>query len=51
MKRKSNLTHVKSIEIIFVPDEEKIKEAIKIAAQGYRRLLLKKIKSGEIKSE
>jgi hypothetical protein len=44
MPRKTNVTSPISVEVIFVPDAEKVAEAIRIAAPAYRRALLKKIK-------
>jgi len=44
MPRKSNLTSPNTVEIVFIPDAEKVKEAQKRAAPGYRRALLKKMK-------
>jgi len=44
MPRESHMTTIKSVEVIFIPDAEKVAEAVKRAAPGYRRALLKQIK-------
>ena len=43
-KRESNMTSPISVEIIIIPDAEKVAEAAKRAAPSYRRALLKLIK-------
>lgn len=45
MQRKSNVTSPTSVEVIFIPNREKVEEAARIAAPGYRRALLKKLKA------
>ena len=44
MSRKSNLTSPKAVEIIIIPDAEKVNEAAKLLAPGYKRALLKSLK-------
>lgn len=44
-QRKSNLTSPKSVEIFIIPDAEKVNEAAKLLAPGYKRALLKKLKA------
>lgn len=46
-KRLSSLSRPKVLEIIIVHDPEKVAEAVKQAAPGYRRALQKKIKRGD----
>lgn len=43
MSRKSKITSPTSVEIVIIPNQEKVKEAIKIAAPGYRRALIKRL--------
>jgi len=44
MGRKSNVTSIKSVTVECIPDAEKVDNAKKIAAIGYRRALIKKLK-------
>ena len=46
-KRESNMSSPKSVEIVVIPDAEKVAEAVKRAAPGYRRALLKKLKGNK----
>ena len=41
-KRESTISELKTIEIIFVPDAEKVEQAVKAAAPAYLRLARKK---------
>ena len=43
-KRESNMSSPTSIEVIIIPDAERVAEAAKRAAPAYRRVLLKLIK-------
>jgi hypothetical protein len=43
--RKSNLTSPTTVEIVIIPDAERVAEATRRAAPSYRRALLKKLKS------
>lgn len=42
--RESKVTSPTSIEVVTIPDMERVAEAQKRAAPGYRRALLKKLK-------
>lgn len=44
MANKSKVTSPQSVELVFMPNAEKIAEAKRIAAPGYRRALIKKLK-------
>lgn len=44
MSRQSKVTSPISVEINFVPDAEKVEQAKKIAAVGYKRALIKQLK-------
>lgn len=44
MARKSNVTTPISVEVVLIPNAEKVLQAQKMAAPGYRRALLKKLK-------
>jgi len=44
LARESNMSSPTSVEVIIIPDPERVAEAAKRAAPGYRRALLKKIK-------
>jgi len=46
-KRESNITSPRTIEIIIIPDAERVEQAAKIAAPAYRRELLKQIRKKE----
>lgn len=43
MKR-SNLSRPISVEIVIVPDENRVAQAMQAAALGYRRALIQKLK-------